>query len=476
MVQPASKRIVTEASTLLAGKLAAANNLSDVAAPATALANLGGVSQVVAPTGVAATDTGVIQAAMNALPATGGKIILQRGVYVINSTLTAAVPNTVLIGAGKDATIIRTTAAIRMIDSAGFDGLELRDLQVDGTGVATNIVRMYKAASIAQQMRMQHVRLMNAAPTGIVLDTTGGTNASLADCYFFDAEFNGGGTGFNLGDLDNQFYSCRFSNFTVAAWATTPGKDPGAHFYGSIWSGNAVDIQLNSAIGTTDFHGCWFENSTSSIVSVPTALASGNSMHFYNCQFHTFGANLFNLANASATSLIIWGGSFTPANGSVALLPTGCTVWIRMAANGERVTLSGAGSLLREQSPVTEPLNGLGIRGAAARLALGANPSQSGTIRMEYGGNITTRNVANSGDTVLLASDANGQVLIDTLGQGTVLGQHLKFSNAAERQALGGGVAPTLGTIGGTGPATAAQNGWLIVFIGGTPYYIPIWT
>lgn len=41
--------------------------------------------------------------------------------------------------------------------------------------------------------------------------------------------------------------------------------------------------------------------------------------------------------------------------------------------------------------------------------------------------------------------------------------------------ALGGGAAPTVGTIGGSGPATAAQNSWLKVKIAGVDSYIPIW-
>lgn len=43
--------------------------------------------------------------------------------------------------------------------------------------------------------------------------------------------------------------------------------------------------------------------------------------------------------------------------------------------------------------------------------------------------------------------------------------------------ALGGGASATLGTIGGSGPATAAQNTW-IQFVGrnGTTYWLPAWT
>lgn len=42
--------------------------------------------------------------------------------------------------------------------------------------------------------------------------------------------------------------------------------------------------------------------------------------------------------------------------------------------------------------------------------------------------------------------------------------------------ALGGGSAATLGTIGGSGPASAGQAQWLTVNIGGTNHFIPAWT
>ncbi len=41
--------------------------------------------------------------------------------------------------------------------------------------------------------------------------------------------------------------------------------------------------------------------------------------------------------------------------------------------------------------------------------------------------------------------------------------------------ALGGGAAPTLGTIGGSGPATAAQNSWMKVRINGVDSYLAVW-
>ena len=41
--------------------------------------------------------------------------------------------------------------------------------------------------------------------------------------------------------------------------------------------------------------------------------------------------------------------------------------------------------------------------------------------------------------------------------------------------ALGGGAAATLGTIGGSGPGTAAQNKWVKLNVDGTNYFLPLW-
>lgn len=60
------------------------------------------------------------------------------------------------------------------------------------------------------------------------------------------------------------------------------------------------------------------------------------------------------------------------------------------------------------------------------------------------------------------------------LGSGTMrLDGDINFVNLGV--ALGGGVAPTLGTIGGGGPATAAQDSWLAVKIGNVTSFLAVW-
>lgn len=50
------------------------------------------------------------------------------------------------------------------------------------------------------------------------------------------------------------------------------------------------------------------------------------------------------------------------------------------------------------------------------------------------------------------------------------------FQTMTALVSLGGGSAPTLGTIGGSGPATAAQNSWVrMVDSTGAAFWVPVW-
>jgi hypothetical protein len=68
----------------------------------------------------------------------------------------------------------------------------------------------------------------------------------------------------------------------------------------------------------------------------------------------------------------------------------------------------------------------------------------------------------------LIRANANDRVLLGAGGTPVQLADPLV--------ALGGGAAPTLGTIGGSGPATAAQNSWKRFYDdGGNAFWVPVW-
>lgn len=70
----------------------------------------------------------------------------------------------------------------------------------------------------------------------------------------------------------------------------------------------------------------------------------------------------------------------------------------------------------------------------------------------------------------LFANDDGGTVKMYAIDEADSVAL-LNYRNIA----LGGGAAPTLGTIGGSGPTVAAQNSWIEHNIDGTAYWVPAW-
>ena len=96
------------------------------------------------------------------------------------------------------------------------------------------------------------------------------------------------------------------------------------------------------------------------------------------------------------------------------------------------------------------------------------SPATAGFIRMKNGASIYGRNAADSANLQMLDVTAGNRVRIagggDDIQWGTVL------------IAMGGGATPTLGTIGGSGPATAAQNSWMrVIDSTGAAFWVPVW-
>ena len=81
-----------------------------------------------------------------------------------------------------------------------------------------------------------------------------------------------------------------------------------------------------------------------------------------------------------------------------------------------------------------------------------------------------------SGDSTVYQIDKSGHVGIGGVATaGFDAHIHGEIRADVTTDALGGGAAATLGTIGGTGPTVAGQNLWARININGTPYWIPVW-
>ncbi len=77
-----------------------------------------------------------------------------------------------------------------------------------------------------------------------------------------------------------------------------------------------------------------------------------------------------------------------------------------------------------------------------------------------------------AGSAEILAIGVNAQDRVSVAPSGTT-----EIEIGRPGVAMGGGAAPTLGTIGGSGPAAAGQVGWIKLYLSGTsgPIYVPFW-
>jgi hypothetical protein len=130
-------------------------------------------------------------------------------------------------------------------------------------------------------------------------------------------------------------------------------------------------------------------------------------------------------------------------------------------ASTSRVTSLIGPNVLAPNGDTGTTANPTGITSVAAYF-------RNGRPVLDNGLDLVARNAAGTGQLLLIRGDTNNRVRI---GAG---GEEVQFHNALI--ALGGGAAPTLGTIGGSGPATATQNSWKRFYdSSGQAFYIPVW-
>ena len=164
-------------------------------------------------------------------------------------------------------------------------------------------------------------------------------------------------------------------------------------------------------------------------------------------------------------------GTFTSTTNTIDVF-LGTTVNVAQTIAGTRVAIfgkapSGKGQIATNNNFRFE--TGTNPVEIAQVLSIGATPAASGPLRMENAAPITARNATNNADIQILELDSNNRVRIAPSGSDDIV-----WGRAAV--ALGGGAAPTLGTIGGSGPVTAAQFAWLKVYdTAGNACFLPIW-
>lgn len=316
---------------------------------------------------------------------------------------------------------------------------------------------------------------LTGAMLGVVVDTTDLTMAAtgttkkttLADIR---TKVLGGGTGFTASD-------------PISAGAISPDTD-NARTLGTgalRWSDfRAVTAtfsgQVNLTAGPIQF-GAAGAPSTG-MVRLPnnTAIAWRNGADSANYQLFLSTSNIL---STDATSLlasagaVIAKGSFANAASIIAIAHDG-TAGGTLNVYGNNAATQGSWTLTLRSSDNSLSTNAIISTATTTTIAgfvsVGAPGSTVGAVAGDLvignAKSLRASNAASSGTVVMVSVNASDRIVLG--------GNDLQWGTA--QIALGGGAAPTLGTIGGSGPTAAAQSGWLKVFnSAGAARFLPIW-
>lgn len=119
------------------------------------------------------------------------------------------------------------------------------------------------------------------------------------------------------------------------------------------------------------------------------------------------------------------------------------------------------------------PIQGTSTKaGRAAQLKASSATPGSSSAGAAAGGTVSV--VAGNADRLTSGNANGGDVQLQPgTGIGTGVTGDVDFRKSTV--ALGGGAGATLGTIGGSGPGTAAQNAWMQLKVNGTIMWFPVW-
>lgn len=135
------------------------------------------VKKVVPALIVAADGSGdftSIQAAIDALPDTGGEVFVKAGTYTITATIERAINDVSIIGTGKS-TKIQTTSNVVMIELDTVSGWRLKDLYFYGAG-AVNPANVGIHLTTTTDSLVEGCLVENCGNSGILLDTASNDN------------------------------------------------------------------------------------------------------------------------------------------------------------------------------------------------------------------------------------------------------------------------------------------------------------
>lgn len=333
-----------------AGNSAIARRLLDKIANESISINDYGASPTATPT----QNTAAINAAIADLPAAGGALTGEPGVYgydgaLIGKSAMAFFSNVTARDTNWTGLTLKATTAAACLDMRNCDHYLIRGIRLDGNGVAAYGIRQGYTAGTTHvaHAHLHDVTIQNCP--GTLIDTgSGNPPGATNDCGYHNVILEVGGIGYDLYSTNNIIRGGAIAGMTVAGIRLGISSEVKSHDV--VFSGNKVDYRpfANDFINGIKNFGTWHETSVDGIIKryeVPSISNVIGSITFEGCNLATSNATaLMDLTNCAARVIII-GGRRDPASPATIIAPAGNAV-LSMGLLDE-VTVTGGGTLAK---------------------------------------------------------------------------------------------------------------------------------
>ncbi len=305
-------------------------------------------------------DTAAIQAALNAVPSTGGNVYLPPGRYKITTSLVIQTDNTLLFGAGAgnrttgtqvgagsriEADSTLTGVPLINVQRSALDrtvyGVKIRDIAVDGGLFGSGVDGIHWEA-VRGELDNVSVHLC----TGYGVNVVGYTSWHASDNRFISCDFSYNGlagiTYGTNGDYNMLIGSILSNNTQDGLYTAQPGIQADAcNFY----SNTRYGLFLDGGGSRSQFSNCKFRLNGQHGVDLDSTNGAFSDITFTGCNFATNGisatntySNVFHAGpSGNALSRIIYtGNNFFYVSGDSANKPK---YGLELSSTGSQFTL-----------------------------------------------------------------------------------------------------------------------------------------
>jgi hypothetical protein len=247
-------------------------------------------------------DTAAIQAAFDAVPATGGVVYLPPGQYEISSTLIITQDNTTLLGAGAGnrigATQVGTgsrieaaagvTGSVIKVQRTANDrtvyGVKIQDIAIDGDSIGSNVDGVLFRSVKGE---IHNVAINNCTGNGIRVQGYGSWPAERNKFIACDSGYNtAAGIYFDSDAADNTITNCVFMQNQDGLLTTQSSVIVST---AAFISNTRYGAYLNNAGSRSRFVGCRFQQNANHGIIFDSASTGFSDVSITGCGFNTNG-------------------------------------------------------------------------------------------------------------------------------------------------------------------------------------------